>query len=303
MHWCKQGLIYVPDTTLPWQATHAALPTLLHLGGSIYRIFFSSRDVDNRAHVGRVDIDLSTGVTSNPAREPVLTPGDWGYFDDHGVQACSISRADNGDVYLYYVGWNTGKKAHLFYASIGLAISQDGGETFRKYSSAPILQRSRFDPWMVSGGTVVRQSTEWLMFYLSGFRFEFISDRATSYYDIKIAHSKDGVEWTRKGEVSLPLQERETNISRMTIDFHDGIYHAWFPVKNVDVGYRCGYAESFDGFKWNRLDNNCFPVSESGWDSKAIDKMEVVRYQDKLYMFYNGNDFGRDGIGLAYAKA
>jgi hypothetical protein len=301
MPWTKQGLIYRPDTTLTWQASHAALPTRLPLVGSQYRIFFSSRDKDNRAHVGRFDIDLASGATSNPAREPVLAPGDWGHFDDHGVQACSIARADNGDLYLYYLGWNTGKKDPLFYAAIGLAVSRDGGETFSKFSPAPILQRSRFDPWMVSGGTVVRRGPEWLMYYLSGFKFEFTASGPISWYDIKIARSRDGIEWTRSGEVALPLQADETNISRMTIDEHQGRYRAWFPVKRRDVGYRCGYAESLDGVTWTRQDGQGLPVSESGWDSEAIDKMEVLRHGDRLYMLYNGNRFGQEGIGLAYS--
>ncbi len=300
MQWIKQGLIYRPDSALAWQASHAALPTRLSLGGSRYRIFFSSRDVDNRAHVGRFDIDLATGLTSNPAREPVLVPGDWGHFDDSGVQACSIARADNGDLYLYYLGWNTGKKDPLFYTAIGLAISRDGGENFTKYSTAPVLQRGRFDPWMVSGGTVIRQGSEWMMYYLSGFKFEFTAEGPISWYDIKIARSRDGIEWTRSGEVALALQDEETNISRLTIDEYQGVYRAWFPVKRRDVGYRCGYAESSDGVAWTRYSGFGLPVSKSGWDSEGIDKMEVIRDGERLYMLYNGNRFGRDGIGLAY---
>ncbi|WP_222930566.1 hypothetical protein [Synechococcus sp. BIOS-E4-1] len=297
----KKGLIYQPDVLLPWQASHAALPTRLPLGGSRYRVFFSSRDVNNRAHVGSFDFDLATGVTSNTSREPVLVPGNWGYFDCHGVQACSIAKSDNGDLYLYYLGWNTAKQSPLFYAAIGLAISRDGGETFIKYSPAPILQRSRFDPWMVSGGTVIRQGDEWLMYYLSGYKFEFTADGGLSWYDIKIARSQDGIEWTRSGEVALPLLADETNISRMTIDEHNGLYRAWFPVKRRNIGYRCGYAESMDGVTWTRKSEHCLSVSESGWDSEAIDKMEVIRQDDRIYMLYNGNRFGFDGIGLAYS--
>ncbi|MBX3662275.1 MAG: hypothetical protein KF804_07495 [Burkholderiales bacterium] len=302
INWHKLGLIYQPDTSLSWQASHAALPTRMSLGGSQFRIFFSSRDKDNRAHVGRFDLDLEEPRRIlDTTKHPVLEPGDWGFFDDHGVQACSLVKADNGDIYLYYLGWNTGKKEPLFYASMGLAISRDGGGTFHKYSPAPILQRSRFDPWMVSGGTVIRKKNQWVMYYLSGFKFEFTSDIPTSWYDIKIARSSDGIEWTREGEVALGLQEGETNISRMTIDEHAGGYRAWFPVKRKGACYQCGYAESVDGTHWVRREGMCLPVSRSGWDSEAIDKMEVVRHGNRLFMFYNGNRFGLDGIGLAYS--
>jgi hypothetical protein len=301
--WQKCGLIYRPDKGLPWQQSHAALPTRFHLEGSFYRIFFSSRDRDNRAHVGSFDIDLDDPLrVFNVAAEPVLAPGDWGMFDDHGVQACSIARADNGDLYLYYLGWSTGKKEPLFYAAIGLAISRDNGATFKKYSLAPILQRSRHDPWMVSGGTVLRCGDEWVMYYLSGFKFEFTKPLPTSWYDIKIARSSDGIDWSRQGEIALPLSGDETNISRITIDERENGYRAWFPVKRMGLGYRCGYAESADGLTWARHEGMGVPVSNAGWDAEAIDKMEVIRHRENLYMFYNGNHFGLEGIGLAVAN-
>lgn len=303
MNWQKLGLIYCPNTELSWQASHAALPTKLHLGGGSYRIYFSSRSSDNRAHIGSFDIDLNepTRVIKSTSR-PVLAPGDWGFFDDHGVQACSIAKADNGDLLLYYLGWNTGGREPLFYAAMGVAISRDGGETFERYSPAPILQRSQFDPWMVSGGTVVRQGKEWVMYYLSGFRFEFTAPTPTSWYDVKIARSVDGLEWSREGIVALGLQEGETNISRMTIDEYEAGYRAWFPVKRRCSGYRCGYAESADGIRWERKEGMGLSVSESGWDAEAIDKMEVIRHGERLYMLYNGNRFGADGIGLAFSN-
>ena len=300
IEWIKKGLIYTPNTSLYWQASHAALPTRLNLGGGRYRIFFSSRCRASRAYVGSFDIDLENDcMIENVLEKPLLSPGDSGFFDDSGVQACSVVRAENGDIYMYYLGWNTSNKPPLFYTAIGLAISSDNGLTFHKYSTAPILQRSRYDPWMVSGGTVIQRSGEWIMYYLSGFRFDFTTPIPTSWYDIKIARSRDGIEWNRHGEVAIPLQNDETNISRLTIEEDGELYRAWFPVKRQDLGYRCGYAESSDGINWTRKDGMNLSVSDSGWDSEAIDKMEVIRDLNRRYMLYNGNNFGLEGIGLA----
>lgn len=298
------GLIYKPNKNFSWQASHAALPTKLKISGEQYRIFFSSRDADNRAHVGWFDIDFSDDArVIRVAEKPVLLPGDYGFFDDSGVQACSAVTAENGDIYLYYLGWNVGQKSPLFYTAMGLAISTDGGTTFKKYSDAPILQRSRYDPWMVSGGTVLREESGWIMYYLSGYKFEFTDDGPISWYNIKIARSDNGIDWKRNGDVALDLQDGETNISRMTISQTGGVYRAWFPVKKLRSEYRCGYAESKDGFSWMRNDAMGLETSASGWDSDAIDKMEVIRANDKLYMLYNGNNFGKDGIGLAIYDA
>ncbi|MGL4597079.1 MAG: hypothetical protein ACRCYO_06110, partial [Bacteroidia bacterium] len=67
--------------------------------------------------------------------------------------------------------------------------------------------------------------------------------------------------------------------------------------------YRIGFGTSNDGYRWERNDGlSGIDVSESGWDSEALDKQEVIAHKGKLYMFYNGNRFGLDGIGLAIAE-
>lgn len=300
MGWKKLGLIYTPNSRLYWQYSHAALPTALHLYNDYFRIYYTSRDKYNRSFIGYFEINIKEPKeVIFQTDSPVLTPGELGCFDDHGVQATSIVKS--GDkYYLYYLGWNPSLTKPLFYASIGLAISDDEGKTFKKYSNAPILSRSDYDPWMVSGGTVRKENNIWRMWYLSGFKFEIVEKRANSFYDIKYAESNDGINWIREGKVCIGLQHEETNISRLTIIEEDNIYKAWFPVKGKDKLYRIGYAESKDGIDWTRKkEKGNIDVSETGWDSEAIDKIEVIKHNNTKYMLYNGNNFGYDGIGLA----
>ena len=64
--------------------------------------------------------------------------------------------------------------------------------------------------------------------------------------------------------------------------------------------YRIGYAESQDGITWERKDNEVgIDVSESGWDSEMIEYPFVFEHKRGKYMFYNGNDYGNEGIGYA----
>jgi hypothetical protein len=299
MNFAKKGILFAPDQKEFWRQSHAALPTALQTGPEEYIIYYTSRDKDNKTYVGAFAWSPKKPLQAqNISDSPLLSPGRLGCFDAFGVQATSVVR-HGSDIYLYYLGWVLGQPAPLFYTAIGLAISTDGGYTFKKYSEAPIMERSPYDPWMVSGGTVVKEQNEWRMYYLSGMSFE-INGNAESRYDIKLATSDDGIAWKRKGQVILPLQDNETNISRMSIVRDMDIWKAWFPVKRKDANYRCGYAESTDGIQFRRMDDKSgIGVSEKGWDDGAIDKMEVIRNNGKFYMFYNGNSFGRDGIGLA----
>ena len=67
--------------------------------------------------------------------------------------------------------------------------------------------------------------------------------------------------------------------------------------------YRMGYAESKDGIHFTRADNKAgIDVSKEGWDSTMICYPTIVEVDGRLLMFYNGNGFGRTGIGYAVWK-
>ena len=75
----------------------------------------------------------------------------------------------------------------------------------------------------------------------------------------------------------------------------------WFGYKQ-DF-YRIGYAESLNGINWIRKDHIVnIDVSKDGFDSEMLEYASVVRYKSGYAMFYNGNNYGYDGIGLAISE-
>lgn len=298
--WRKLGLVFRPAGQRPWMQTHAANPVALHLGGDRYRVYFATRDSESRSHVGYAEFDLGAPrETLSLSEEPALAPGPLGHFDDHGVYAASlVERA--GELFMYYIGWNPGLRPPLFYASIGLAVSRDGGRSFEKMFRSPVLARGEHDPWMVSAPFVMLEGALWRMWYISGLGWEEAEGGALrSFYHIKYAESDDGVAWRRDGRVCLDLLPGETNIARPCVLKEGGLYRAWFS-RNSGAGYQIGYAESRDGYVWERKDSEAgIDLSESGWDSEAIAYPWVFVHGGRRFMLYNGNGFGRDGFGLA----
>ena len=75
----------------------------------------------------------------------------------------------------------------------------------------------------------------------------------------------------------------------------------WYSYKGAD--YRIGYAESADGLTWKRLDENVtFAPSPLTFDSKMQEYPVILSYQSRQFMLYNGNDYGKHGIGFAELK-
>jgi hypothetical protein len=76
------------------------------------------------------------------------------------------------------------------------------------------------------------------------------------------------------------------------------VWYMWFAHKGDS--YRMGYAESLDGLSWIRDDTYAgLDVSPDGFDSEMVEYAAVMAHGGRYLMFYNGNDYGRGGIGLA----
>ena len=80
-----------------------------------------------------------------------------------------------------------------------------------------------------------------------------------------------------------------------------GGYRMFYSVRRKSFGaYRMGYAESPDGLTWTRMDDRIgLDVTPGGFDSEAIMYAAPLEIDGVLHVFYNGNDFGRDGFAVA----
>ena len=141
------------------------------------------------------------------------------------------------------------------------------------------------------------------MWYVSGTAWTREPQGLQSHYHVKYAESDDGVHWRRDGRVCVDAAGDETNVARLWVVPGDGGYTGYFSSSGPS-GYRIGCATSPDGLTWTRLGADAgLPLSATGWDSAAQAYPAVVRHGGHDFMFYNGNSFGRDGIGLAVARA
>lgn len=302
MIWRKLGLVFKPPGPWHWHASHGSLPTTLMVSESRCRIYFAARDGLSRSHVVFVEIDPADPTTVlETSDDAVLAPGPLGCFDDHGVFPGTVLR-DGDRVLLYYIGWNPGARPPLFYASIGLAVSTDGGKTFTRQSPAPILSRSRHDPCLVTSPCVLHEQDGWRMWYVSGLRWEEHGETLRSWYHVKSAKSWDGACWERRGNVCIDLAGEERNIARPCVRREADGYRMWYSYDAGD-GYRIGTAESSDGEDWVRRDSEAgIQPSVSGWDSETLAYPWVFEHRGARYLLYNGRGYGREGFGIAVAE-
>jgi len=293
--WSKRGLVIEPKPNLWWMRSHAMIPTPEALGGGLVKVYFSGRNDDNQSHIGWAIVDLEAPQkVIEFSDEPVLTPGALGCFDDNGVTpSCVVQEGD--ETRLYFIGWNPGStvRMHLYG---GLAISKDRGETFERWSRAPIIERCPSDPFLNTAPWVVKAQNEWRMYYVSGVEWV---HKDLPRYNIKLARSQDGKNWDRDGYVCIDFAgPMENALARPYVLYDNQVWKMWFAFKGT--AYRLGYAESEDGVNWQRRDDLVGIAPTAGtWDSDMIEYAAVIEHKGQHFMFYNGNNYGQGGIGLA----
>lgn len=293
--WDKQGLLIDPAEGPDWMVSHAMVPVAEHRHDDVFRVYFSGRDDQNRSLVAYAEVDVAERTVLGFSERPVLGLGALGCFDDNGVTPSWV--VDHGGrKYLYYIGWNRGATVRMAIVA-GLAVSDDGGETFERVFRVPILDRTDEEPLTINTGPcVLLDDDRWRMWYVSG--IEWVNPDLPRY-NIKHATSEDGRIWERDGTTCIDFESPEEHaLARPCVLKEDGIYKMWYAYKGD--AYRIGYAESEDGLTWSRMDAEAgIDVSLSGWDSDMVEYAYVFSHNDAKYMLYNGNDYGLGGIGLA----
>ena len=281
-------------------ATHAALP-IIDTSVDPPRLYFTSRDARGRSHIGLATLELDGEPRVVDVHSAaVMSPGQLGAFDDAGVTGSCLVRDENR-LFLYYTGWSLGVSVP-FYLAAGLARSDDGGRSFQRVSPAPLLDRSTADPYLTASPWVMVEDGHWWMWYVSGTDWTVVNGQSRHHYLIKFAESSDGVRWHRPGKICIPYRDAEEYaFGRPCVVYEDGLFRMWFSARGQR--YLLGYAESPDGLNWIRDDERAGVLpSRDGWDSEMVTYPMVFRYRGRLHMLYNGNGYGRSGLGIASAE-
>jgi hypothetical protein len=303
--WTKKGLVFetARHGVGGWMRHSALTPTPWRLDDDHIRVYAGFRDAEGVSRIGYVDVRADDPtVIVRVSAEPVLDIGRNGCFDDHGVILGDIVDAPDG-LHMFYVGFQRVAKAK-FLAFTGLAVSTDGGNSFRRTQETPILDRAPGRSTIGAVHSVIRECGRWRMWYAVGNDWEHIDGRPFPRYHIRYVETADPRSIPRVDDVCLLPRGSEYRIGRPRVYRFGGRHVMYFTRGNVTGEYYPGLAYSDDGIAWERRDEALgIGLSASGWDSRVICYPALIRQRDKLLMFYNGNDMGVDGFGVAEAPA
>ncbi|MFM7683110.1 MAG: hypothetical protein ACKO7P_10240 [Bacteroidota bacterium] len=314
MKWKKLGRIFNPvEHKLINNCIEFAQSPQTLVFDDFVRIYFSTRETDPKngkflSHVAYVEMSKDFKNILNNSSKTVIPLGELGTFDEHGIFPINILKEKNR-VLAYTCGWSRRISVSVE-TSTGLAISNDNGLTFEKVGHGPVFTNSSNEPFLVGDSFVKKYKGLYHMWYMFGVRWiETVDEGAQRIYKIGHATSKDGINWIKEEAKQiipdfLNLDECQ---ALPTVLHHKNRYHMYFCYREATRfrqdktrGYRLGYAYSDDLINWTRDEvNTGIKYSDEGWDSEMMCYPHIFKCDEKVYLLYNGNEFGRYGFGIA----
>ncbi len=300
----KIGRISFPNQN-GWSKHGFMTPTPLMITDNVIRVYGGVRDDQGISRIAFFDVHEDEPLKIiNSSFKPVLDLGDSGMFDDNGVILGDVIRISEKVVYMYYVGFQLCKKAK-FIALSGLAISNDNGLTFQRYTKAPILGRFDQAEFISAIHSIFynHKEKEYYAYVSCGDSWETINNVQYPRYKCFLLKSIDGIAFDTKSAINIvsPIN-KEYRIGRPRIScLSDGSYELRTTSDTLDKNYSSQLFLSTNGVDFERQQLEEIPKSKApDWDS------EMVCYPSKItttsgytYIFYNGNGMGMTGTGVA----
>ncbi len=316
--WKRLGQVFSPKHGEGWipqaiggthikngAANRTQVPTVLVFPDR-FRIYFSTRDKTGKSYPLFVDVDKSNPTKILYAHQTsILEPSNPGCFDEDGIMP-GYALHHQGKVWMYYSGWNA-KISTPYHNATGLAESHDG-TNFTRVFEGPVMDRTHTEPHLAVTPTILIEDGVWKNWYISGIKWVLQDNYYEPVYGIKYAESLDGIHWKRFPELCIPqAHENEAFSHPSVLRSEDGLYEMWYCFRDSfnyraagGGAYRIGYAYSNDGKNWTRADNiKGMTVGNEDWENEMVCYPFVVRNNERILMFYNGNNFGAGGIGVA----
>ncbi|QNA44983.1 glycoside hydrolase family protein [Lacibacter sediminis] len=315
MKWINYRHLFDPSHyTLPNGCSEFAQSPQTLVFDDFVRVYFSTRKKEE--HSGKflsliafADFDKEFKKVINVSSETVIELGGLGCFDEHGIFPINILRHDN-KILAYTCGWSRRVSVSVE-TSTGLAFSDNNGLSFDKFGTGPVLTSSLNEPFLVGDSFVQVYDNTFHMWYIFGQRWLKPTDTEPPARVYKIAHatSADGINW--KKEEGKQIIADVLNVDECqalpTVTKIGNRYHMFFCFRqatdfrnNHDRGYRLGYAWSDNLINWIRDDElGGIHKSVTGWDSEMMCYPHIFQSNGKVYLLYNGNEFGKRGFGIA----
>jgi hypothetical protein len=289
------------DRPLDWQShMMAPAPRVIQENGNI-EVFIGGWNGLGISSIYSIELDPISLEYITGSSHLRLFPGIDGAFDENGVFPASIID-DQNEWYLSYTGFQLGTKIP-HYNFGGVATPSLEGKLLERVSMTPILDRADEGLTVRAGLTGVKLQNaqdEWFSAYAAGSTFEFINGKLRPNYSV-FTQKSNPLHTSKKGHLTVAYSEDEHGVGRPYLLQYKKKVYLFYTRRMRNFSYLPGVSISHDqGKTFERIDSELENVSERilGFDDEMQYFPAPLISQDRLLVFYNGNNFGRFGMGI-----
>jgi hypothetical protein len=302
MEWQKLGQVWRSSDCLSWGIGGTLTPTPFLMGDGVIRVYCGIRDGKGVARIGFFDVlENRPNKVINFSSHPILDIGVPGAFDDNGMLLGDLIRVGD-EVRMYYVGFQLAIKTK-FLAFGGVAISKDNGNSFKRYTNAPIIDRDSSGLFIRAiHGILKTNDSKFQAWFSEGAGWEIINQKPYPQYSIATISSPDGLTFPPDKGTKIEIERAgEYRIGRSRVfSFNKDDHIMTFTYGKANGEYASGYASSSDLKDWVRRDDWGLNPGPDEFDSFHLAYPALIKTTDgTILCFYNGNDMGIGGIGVA----
>jgi len=276
--------------------------------GSYFRLYFSTRifDLENLpvSKVFFIDLLKDFSAILGKAKEVKIQSGILGGFDQHGIFPFHPYRINSKIIMALSSGWKRMQNVDID-MSMGQAVSIDG-EHFARNGYGPIIAAAPDEPFLVGDPFVFCEEESYQLFYIFGTEWTKGLNQPERTYKIGSMNSKDGISFDRNqnGIQIIPDSIPNEAQAMPTVVRINKNLHMFYCYRNSfdfrDGGqnsYRLGHAVSKDSKNW-KIDHSVLPDIYPQWSESMQCYPHCIVFEGKVWILYNGNNFGKNGIGL-----
>ena len=281
--------------------SHVMLPTPYVMADRV-RVFYASCDDDLRGRIFFADFAPQPPFALMAVSpQAVLDVGPPGAFDCDGVNP-SHAFLHEGRLALLYIGWRRGASEAPYTLFGALAVSDDEGHSFRRLK-APLLEPRAGERLFRTAPFVERDGNGWRMLYIGGDGFTpGEGGRALPVYSLLEARSDSLLDWSVPARVLMApdVGGGELGFGRPLIYTPPGGARRLMVSLRTRSGYILVEAAAEADFSRRPPVTPVIPAPFEAWESQMTCFGAPCVVGDNELLFYNGNGFGRTGMGLAW---
>ena len=298
----------------PFDEQRAGAAHVVRLG-DMYRMVYWGSDGRGDNYILQAESSIERPNEWRPLGGPLIGPQPDTEYNCAGPSFPFLLPIDDMYWLLYFTAWGR-RRDFKVPNTTGVAISEDGGRTWRYGDDHPVLPLDRpFDCEGTGSVWVLIESGKFRMFYTAiGRYFEkpegVVSGHGEVIPEIGIAYaeSRDGIHW-EKPEDELVVAPRGFGVapyeyicSKPCVVAGGEGYILW--VNTFGSAYRVHRLFSAEGIRWQWAERwgpeGELGVGEPGaFDDHQRSYPTIVRHNDEYRCWYTGNGFGATGMGYA----